>query len=157
MAVLSSEDRKNMPESEFALPGHRFPLKDKTHDREALSGATRSYNAGNISKSQEEHVKAEAHAKLGEGKDGDPKADPKDAGRLADHRAAVEKMHPEHVHRLVQAAKDGKFGPEAQKKAHAATSQPMAPRTNPFASDDDEDDSEPANASAIFSGRNRGY
>lgn len=155
MARLTAEDRKNMSDDEFALPGHRFPLNDKKHDRLAISGATHSEHAGNISKSQEERIKAEARAKLGEGKDGDSKGgDPP-----TDHKAAVAKMHPEHVHKLVKAAHEGKFGPEAQKAAHAAMSQPSAQQQqNPFASDDDGDEEgSPASASAIFAGRGGRY
>lgn len=41
-----------------------FPMNDAKHQRLAISGATRSYNAGNISKSKEEAIKAEARRKL---------------------------------------------------------------------------------------------
>jgi hypothetical protein len=40
-------------------------MNDATHTREAISGATRSYNAGHISKSTEDEIKAKARAKLG--------------------------------------------------------------------------------------------
>jgi hypothetical protein len=65
MSVLTPEKRRKIASSLFALPGKRFPLTDPTHDRLAISGATRAYNAGNISKSQEEAIKAKARAKLG--------------------------------------------------------------------------------------------
>jgi hypothetical protein len=42
-----------------------FPMNDPKHQRMAISGATRSYDAGNISKSKEESIKAEARHKLG--------------------------------------------------------------------------------------------
>lgn len=41
-----------------------FPIGDPTHARLAIGGATRSYNAGNISKSKEEEIKSRARAKL---------------------------------------------------------------------------------------------
>ena len=41
-----------------------FPMGDKKHQRLAIGGATRSYNAGNISKSKEESIQAEARSKL---------------------------------------------------------------------------------------------
>ena len=41
-----------------------------------------------------------------------------------DHKAEVAKMHPEHVHALVQHAASGKAGPEAQQMAQQAM-QPM--------------------------------
>ena len=64
MARLKAASRKRMAPSQFALPGKRFPMNDSTHARMAISGATRSYHAGNISVSQENKIKAEARAKL---------------------------------------------------------------------------------------------
>jgi hypothetical protein len=52
-----------------------FPMMDATHQRMAIGGATRSYNAGNISKSKENEIKAAARSKLGIGKSHGPKAD----------------------------------------------------------------------------------
>lgn len=43
-----------------------FPIGDRVHARLAIGGATRSYNAGNISASKEAEVKSKARAKLGE-------------------------------------------------------------------------------------------
>lgn len=42
-----------------------FPIGDKKHARLAIGGATRSFNAGNISGSKEAEIKAKARAKLG--------------------------------------------------------------------------------------------
>ncbi len=42
-----------------------FPMNDAKHQRLAIGGATRSYNAGNISKSKENSLKATARRKLG--------------------------------------------------------------------------------------------
>jgi hypothetical protein len=61
---LTADKRKKLAKALFALPNKRFPLTDKTHDRLAISGATRAYNAGNISEGQEQEVKAKARAKL---------------------------------------------------------------------------------------------
>ena len=47
-----------------AGPNGSFPIGDKKHARLAIGGATRSYNAGNISKSTENSIKAKARAKL---------------------------------------------------------------------------------------------
>lgn len=41
-----------------------FPMNDPKHQRLAIGGATRSYNAGNISKSKEEEIKARARKLL---------------------------------------------------------------------------------------------
>lgn len=68
MARLSSLARKQIPTKSFALSGRRFPLTDKTHDREAIGGATRSERAGNISEAEADRIKAEARAKLAKGK-----------------------------------------------------------------------------------------
>lgn len=66
MAKLTAEQKKKMPASQFGLPKTKdFPMGDKTHQRLAISGATRSYNAGNISKSEEDSIKAKARKKLG--------------------------------------------------------------------------------------------
>lgn len=51
-----------------AGPNGSFPVGDAKHARLAIGGATRSYNAGNISKSTEEHIKAEARRVLAKGK-----------------------------------------------------------------------------------------
>lgn len=52
-----------------AGPNGSFPIGDPTHARMAISGATRSYNAGNIGKSTENSIKAKARKKLGSAKD----------------------------------------------------------------------------------------
>lgn len=65
MGVLDAAKRKSMPKSDFALSGKRFPMNDATHDRMAISGATRSEHAGNISAGTADRIKAEARKKLG--------------------------------------------------------------------------------------------
>lgn len=62
---LTPSKRSRMPDSEFAGPGKSFPVGDETHARLAISGATRSYNAGNISESEKNRIQAEARARLG--------------------------------------------------------------------------------------------
>jgi hypothetical protein len=61
---LYSADRKKMPKSQFAGPGKSFPVNDANHARLAISGATRSENAGNISASEADKIKAKARGKL---------------------------------------------------------------------------------------------
>ena len=56
--------RRSKVPGEKAGPNGSFPIGDKKHARLAIGGATRSYNAGNISKSTEEQIKARARAKL---------------------------------------------------------------------------------------------
>jgi len=62
---LTSGKRASMPKSKFAGPGKSFPVNDPTHQRLAISGATRSYNAGNISKGTEDSIKSKARGLLG--------------------------------------------------------------------------------------------
>jgi hypothetical protein len=64
---LYSADRKKMPKSQFAGPGKSFPVNDANHARLAISGATRSENAGNISASEADKIKAKARGKLYKG------------------------------------------------------------------------------------------
>jgi hypothetical protein len=62
---LTAGARKGIIESEFALPGRRFPLVDKSHDRAAISGASKSLHAGNITPADAATVVRKAKAKLG--------------------------------------------------------------------------------------------
>ena len=64
MAKLTASVRRTMPKSEFAGGGKSFPINDKNHARLAISGATRSYHAGNISESKMNSIKSRARAKL---------------------------------------------------------------------------------------------
>jgi hypothetical protein len=64
MAKLYAADRKRMAKSDFAGPGRSFPVNDANHARLAISGATRSERAGNISESEAEQIKAKARGKL---------------------------------------------------------------------------------------------
>jgi hypothetical protein len=64
MTDLTAAKRKNMPKSEFAGKDRSFPVNDKNHARLAISGATRSERAGNISEGTAERIKARARMKL---------------------------------------------------------------------------------------------
>lgn len=59
--------KRNRP-GPFAGPDDSFPIGDKKHARLAIGGATRSFDAGNISESTEEGIKAQARKKLTAGK-----------------------------------------------------------------------------------------
>jgi len=65
---LTMAKREKMPAKDFAGGGPKgkkgFPMGDKVHARLAISGATRSERAGNISASKAASIKAEARAKL---------------------------------------------------------------------------------------------
>ncbi len=64
MADLTAAKRHKMAASQFALSGERFPINDVKHARLALSGAVHSYNAGNISKGEEQTVERKANSFL---------------------------------------------------------------------------------------------
>lgn len=64
MADLTAARRQHMPQSQFAGPGHSFPVNDQEHARLAIGGATRAEHAGNISPEMEAHIKARARAML---------------------------------------------------------------------------------------------
>ncbi len=67
MGILDAAKRKKMPKGEFAGKGRSFPINDPTHARLAISGATRSMRAGNISSSTAASIKVKARAKLKRG------------------------------------------------------------------------------------------
>ncbi|MDE2105361.1 MAG: hypothetical protein KGL39_49500 [Patescibacteria group bacterium] len=64
MAKLTAEERKHLKPKQFAGPGRTFPVNDKPHDRAAIRMAPKSYNAGNISKSTEQHIVTKARHAL---------------------------------------------------------------------------------------------
>lgn len=64
MADLTPAKRAMMAKALFAGPHKSFPINDAEHARLAISGATRSERAGNISESEEEKIKAKARARL---------------------------------------------------------------------------------------------
>lgn len=68
MAKLTAKARSKIPAGKFAGPDRSFPMNDKSHARAAISGATRSERAGNISASEESVIKAAARRKLLTGK-----------------------------------------------------------------------------------------
>jgi hypothetical protein len=138
---------------------------DKTHARLAISGATRSERAGNISSSEEANIKAKARAKLGnEGGSGKEAPAHGDCPGGAACKAAMDKMHPGHAHRMMEHASSGKAGPEMQKMAQQAMQGPAGPdeqapaapqRPSMFSGDNDQDDqaeASPASTGSMFSG-----
>jgi hypothetical protein len=68
MTTLTSALRAKMPKKSFAGGGPKgakgFPINDATHARMAISGATRSMHAGNISASKAASIKAKARSAL---------------------------------------------------------------------------------------------
>lgn len=121
MAYLSGSDRKAMPRSDFAMPGSkRFPVNDPTHARLAISGATRSEHAGNISASTAEKIKSAARAKLGN--DGDADDHPRHHSLTiasANHLHSAGHITAEHRDRIHAHAK-GKLAAHKRKPAVSA-------------------------------------
>lgn len=67
MALRTNKSTKGRP-GPYAGPGKSFPVGDKKHARLAISGATRSERAGNISKGEEAKIKATARRELKKGR-----------------------------------------------------------------------------------------
>ena len=82
MANLTAAKRAKMPPKEFAAGKGDFPINDQTHARLAISGATRSEHAGNISVSEENSIKAKARRRLKQLKKGDAKENAAAASEL---------------------------------------------------------------------------
>lgn len=97
---LNAAARKRMPKSEFAGPGKSFPIEDKIHAKEALSGATRSEHAGNISASEAAHIKSKARAKLGEGRGGTHEPEGNSQHHARPKTPKHEISTPAHFHKL---------------------------------------------------------
>jgi hypothetical protein len=60
MARLTSKQRHKLPDSKFALSGHRYPIEDAAHARNAKARAAQQVKAGNLSKADEKKVDAKA-------------------------------------------------------------------------------------------------
>ena len=68
MAKLTTQTRKKLPTSDFALSGGRYPVADKAHARDAKARASQQHNAGNLSASDKAKVDRRANAVLGKRK-----------------------------------------------------------------------------------------
>lgn len=66
MAKLDTTARKEMPSSEFALPGRRaYPIPDRSHAANAKARATQMVKAGKLSASSAARIRAKANKMLG--------------------------------------------------------------------------------------------
>lgn len=69
MAKLDTEKRKNLPKSEFGLPGKRaYPMEDKSHARNAKARASEMEHKGKLSASSKAKIDAKADKVLGKAK-----------------------------------------------------------------------------------------
>jgi len=64
MAKLTTQARKKLSSSEFALPGGRYPIEDKAHARYAKARASQQRNAGRLSAADKAKVDRKADAVL---------------------------------------------------------------------------------------------
>ncbi len=64
MAKLTTSARKKLPQSDFALPGGRYPVEDKAHARDAKARASQARNAGRLSAADKAKVDRKADAVL---------------------------------------------------------------------------------------------
>lgn len=64
MARMTTRQRRAIPKRDFAGAGRSFPIFDPKHARLAIGAATRSYHAGNISRSEMQSIQRKARAKL---------------------------------------------------------------------------------------------
>lgn len=61
MAKLSAEDRRNLPDSAFALPDKRaYPITDKGHALAAKTLATRELKRGRLTQADYERIQRKA-------------------------------------------------------------------------------------------------
>jgi hypothetical protein len=67
MAKLSSKQRDELPDSKFALPGHKYPVEDAPHAGNAKARAAQQVKKGNLSKADEKKVDAKADKVLKKG------------------------------------------------------------------------------------------
>jgi hypothetical protein len=65
VAKLTTAARKKLPESDFALPGRRYPVEDKAHARDAKARASQAVHSGHLSATEKAKVDRKADAVLG--------------------------------------------------------------------------------------------
>lgn len=70
MAKLTTKERSALPKTDFALPGGRFPVPDKSHAQNALARASQGVNVGTLSTGEAAKVRAKADAMLGKSSKG---------------------------------------------------------------------------------------
>lgn len=67
MAKLDTAERKEIPSSEFGLPGSRkYPINDRSHAQNAKARATQMVKRGKLSKEAAAKIRAKANRILGE-------------------------------------------------------------------------------------------
>ena len=64
MAVLTTARRKGLKDSDFALPGRKYPIYDKAHAQNAKARAQQQYDKGGLSAAEKATVFRKANRKL---------------------------------------------------------------------------------------------
>ncbi len=65
MAKLNAARRNALPKSEFAGPDRSYPIPDASHAANAKARATQAVEAGRMSESTADRIKAKANKVLG--------------------------------------------------------------------------------------------
>lgn len=65
MAKLTAKKREELPASDFALPGRRFPVQDRAHAANAKARATQMVDKGKLSPAAASRIRAKADRILG--------------------------------------------------------------------------------------------
>jgi len=60
MAKLTTKERDKLPDDKFALPGHKYPIEDAAHARNAKARAAQQVKAGKLSKADAKTVDSKA-------------------------------------------------------------------------------------------------
>jgi hypothetical protein len=61
MSKLTTKERDKIPSDKFALPGHKYPIEDAAHARNAKARAAQQKKAGKLSASDLKKVDAKAN------------------------------------------------------------------------------------------------
>jgi hypothetical protein len=64
MAKLTTKARNALPKSDFAGPGHSYPVPDASHAANAKARASQAVKAGRMGKAEEAKIDAKANKKL---------------------------------------------------------------------------------------------
>ena len=68
MGLLTTKARKQLPSSDFGLPGSRkYPMENRAHAANAKARATQQVKAGNLSPASASKIKAKANKILSRG------------------------------------------------------------------------------------------
>jgi hypothetical protein len=67
MSKLTTQQRDKLPDDKFALPGHKYPIEDAAHARNAKARAAQQAKAGRLSQGDLRKVDAKADKVLKKG------------------------------------------------------------------------------------------